>query len=68
MILKRETVEIDTALGRVPVKAVYWQGERLKAKPEYKACRRIAKERIISLRSAYEEVARRLAELGASSA
>lgn len=58
--LVREIHELDTEYGPIPVKRALRDGQPLKAKPEYEACRRIALERGIPIRLVYEAVARRL--------
>lgn len=56
-VLPREVVEIETSLGRVPVKRTPGRAPA----PEYEACARIARERGVPLREVYEEVRRALA-------
>jgi uncharacterized protein (TIGR00299 family) protein len=58
--LPRVAREVETEYGPVPVKVALQDGRPLKAKPEYEACRRIARERGIPIRLVYEAVARRL--------
>ena len=41
---EREVVEVDTSLGRVPVKVKRLDGRPVQVSPEYEACRRIALE------------------------
>ncbi|MCH8231021.1 MAG: LarC family nickel insertion protein, partial [Chloroflexi bacterium] len=41
---EREVVEVDTSLGRVPVKLKRLDGEVVQVSPEYEACREIARE------------------------
>ncbi|MCI0836355.1 MAG: nickel pincer cofactor biosynthesis protein LarC [Chloroflexi bacterium] len=40
----REIVEVDTSLGKVPVKLKRLDGEVVQVSPEYEACREIARE------------------------
>jgi len=58
--LPRVAREVETEYGPVPVKVALQDGRPLKAKPEYEACRRIARERGIPIRLVYEAVARGL--------
>jgi len=59
---EREIVDVDTSLGRVPVKVKRLDGEAVQVSPEYEACRRIALEKGVAL----GEVMRRVqAEAGA---
>jgi hypothetical protein len=59
--LAREVREVVTRFGPLPVKVALRDGEPLKAKPEYEACRRVAEREGIPLREVYDEVFRELA-------
>jgi uncharacterized protein (TIGR00299 family) protein len=52
--LERSVRTVMTSLGEVRVKSGYSGNERIKAKPEYEDCSRIAKEKGLSLLSVYE--------------
>jgi len=56
-VLARETVEVDTALGRVRMKLARMNGSVLNAAPEYEDCRRIAAERGVPLKQVLAEAA-----------
>jgi hypothetical protein len=56
IMLDREVRTIATKLGEVRVKTALQNGRRIKAKPEYEDCRRIAQERNMPLREVYEMV------------
>jgi uncharacterized protein (TIGR00299 family) protein len=56
--LERETRTVTTSLGDVRVKSALRDGRRIKAKPEYEDCRRIALELNMPLRDVYETVLR----------
>lgn len=56
--LYRETRQVNTRYGTIPVKAAYREGRRLKSKAEYEVCKRVARERGVSLREVYEAVDR----------
>jgi uncharacterized protein (TIGR00299 family) protein len=58
--LPRETLEVETEYGPIPVKVAIKDGRPLKSKPEYEACRRIALARGVPIRLVYEAVARRI--------
>jgi hypothetical protein len=60
-VLAREVREVATRFGALPVKVALRDGEPLKAKPEYEACRRVAERERVPLREVYEEVLRALA-------
>ena len=55
--LEREVSTVETSLGPVRVKVAFLDGRRLKSKPEYEDCRRIAQERGIPLREVYHRLA-----------
>ena len=54
----RESVEIDTSLGRMVVKVKKLDGMAVGLSPEYEDCRRIARERGMSLQEVYRVVQR----------
>lgn len=56
--LEREIIEVATRFGPVPVKLAYLQGRRLKAKPEYEVCKRLAQEHQVPIQEIYTEVYR----------
>ena len=58
--LDREMRTVSTSLGEVRVKVAMRDGKRIKAKPEYEDCRRIARERGMALRDVYEVVEREI--------
>ena len=55
---ERETVEVSTSLGRLPVKLKRIEGKTVGAAPEYEECRRVAMERGIPLQEVYRIVQR----------
>jgi len=62
-VAQREMREVETSLGRVPVKVKYLEGRPVAAVPEYEACRSIARARGIPLQTVVRVVeaeARRL--------
>jgi uncharacterized protein (TIGR00299 family) protein len=56
IMLQRDFVEISTQYGDVTVKNAYYQGEKVKYKPEYEDCKRIANEKNIPITRVYQEV------------
>lgn len=54
--LKRNDSEIKTKYGNVSIKRGYLYGKRIKAKPEYEDCRRLAKEKGVSVKEIYDSV------------
>ncbi len=51
LALPRESVEVNTPYGRVPVKIAYWDGKVTTTKPEYEVCRALARKLKIPLKS-----------------
>jgi len=54
-MLKREFVKVNTKFGTVTVKNAYYKGKKIKSKPEYSECRKLAEENRVSLREIYDE-------------
>ena len=59
-MLEREFSTIKTSFGEVRVKTSLLNGEKLKAKPEYDDCKRLAKENNVPIALIYEEVNKQL--------
>lgn len=59
-MLEREFSTIETSFGEVRVKTSILNGEKLKAKPEYDDCKRLAKENNVPITLIYEEVNKQL--------
>ena len=55
---ERETVQVDTSLGRVPVKVKRLGGKNVAVSPEYEACRAVALERGMPLQDVFRRVQR----------
>ena len=53
-VLDRRTETLQTPWGQVRIKEAYYQGEKLKAKPEYDDCATIAQKHGISIEKIYE--------------
>ncbi|CUH97665.1 UPF0272 protein [Propionispora sp. 2/2-37] len=64
IMLRREFEEIETSYGPVTVKHSYYQGEKVKSKPEYEDCRQIALDQNIPVAQVYREVYRNLEKNG----
>lgn len=54
--LERKFMPVDTEWGKVTIKASYYRGKLLHAKPEYEECRRIASEFDLSLQEVYQTI------------
>ena len=59
-MLQRKMVKVKTKYGEIAVKIGYLNGRRIKSKPEYEDCKRLAKENGVSIKDIYESI--RLAE------
>jgi len=55
-VLQREMQRVATAYGEVSVKNGYLNGRLIKSKPEYEDCKRLAKEKGLSMAEIYESV------------
>jgi uncharacterized protein (TIGR00299 family) protein len=55
-MLCRETVKVKTKHGEITVKRGYLNGRIIKSKPEYEDCKRLAKEKGVSIKQIYESI------------
>ena len=55
-ILDRRSVTVNTQWGPVRVKEAYYQGQKLRAKPEYSDCAAIARKHGISIEKVYQQI------------
>ncbi|KPU27271.1 hypothetical protein TR13x_05855 [Caloranaerobacter sp. TR13] len=56
IMLERDFSKVSTNYGEVTVKNSYYKGEKIKFKPEYEDCRRLAVENNIPIGEIYKEV------------
>lgn len=63
IVLKREFQEIMTRYGKITLKTAIYKGKRIKSKPEYEDCIRIAKEKNIPVHLVYQEINKIIASL-----
>lgn len=61
-LLKREYQKLKTKYGNVTLKTAIYNGKRLKYKPEYEDCIRLAKENNIPVHVIYQEINRLLTD------
>ena len=54
--LKRDFKKIKTKYGEINVKTSYYNDKIIRVKPEYEECKRIAKEKNISIQEIYNEI------------
>jgi uncharacterized protein (TIGR00299 family) protein len=62
VMLQRKSFKIHTQYGDVAVKSGYYKGAMVKSKPEYNDCKRIAREKNISIQEIYKAVESALKE------
>ena len=55
-MLRREIVKVKTRHGEITVKNGYLKGRKIKSKPEYEDCKRLAKENSVSIQDIYESI------------
>jgi len=56
-MLKRELSEVETPYGTVTMKHGFFRGRKIKSKPEYADCKRIARDKGVSVREVLEMLA-----------
>jgi uncharacterized protein (DUF111 family) len=55
-ILQREFSKIQTRYGEVTIKTAIYRGQKLKSKPEYEDCARLAREHGVPVQQIYQEI------------
>ncbi|WP_427339980.1 nickel pincer cofactor biosynthesis protein LarC [Caloranaerobacter sp. DY30410] len=60
IMLERDFSKISTNYGEVTVKNSYYKGEKIKSKPEYEDCRKLAEENNVPIGEIYREVYKRI--------
>jgi len=55
-MLRRDFKKVATKYGNITVKSAYYQGRKIKSKPEYEDCKRLAEEKGLSLREIYASI------------
>ncbi|MGV8057210.1 MAG: nickel pincer cofactor biosynthesis protein LarC [Smithellaceae bacterium] len=55
-MLQRDFVTLSTKFGDVSVKNGYWRGRKIKSKAEYEDCKRLAKEKGVSVKEIYDSL------------
>lgn len=53
-MLRRDFSTLSTKFGNVSMKNGYWRGRKIKSKPEYEDCRKLAKENGVSVKEIYD--------------
>jgi uncharacterized protein (TIGR00299 family) protein len=60
MMLQRKVELLDTPYGQVRIKTAFYNNKKIKSKPEYEDCIKIARERKIPLAEVYKEIEKRM--------
>lgn len=55
-MLKREFAKVNTKYGDITVKNAYYKGKKIKSKPEYEECKKIALKNNVSILEVYKEI------------
>lgn len=55
-MLKRDVSAVSTKYGDISVKNAYFRGRKIKSKPEYEDCKRLAKEKGVSVKEIYDSL------------
>ena len=55
-MLRRDVTVRTTKYGDISVKNAYFRGRRIKSKPEYEECLKLAREKGVSLKEIYESL------------
>lgn len=55
-MLKREMAMVRTPYGDIAVKNAYLQGQKIRSKPEYEDCKKLAREKGLSLQDIYDSL------------
>lgn len=55
-MLERKIAWVGTPYGEVRVKEAYFRGKKIKSKPEYEDCRKLAREQGVSIRDIYKSI------------
>jgi len=60
--LQRKYFELDSTVGKVTIKAAYYEGELIKFSPEYEECKKIAARERVRLQDVYDLIKKEAAE------
>ncbi len=60
--LQRKYFELDSTMGKVTIKAAYYEGELIKYSPEYEECKEIAARERVRLQAVYDLLKQEAAE------
>ena len=55
-MLQRKVEFIDTPYGQVRIKSAFYNNKKIKSKPEYEDCIKIAREKKVPLSRIYKEI------------
>lgn len=60
--LKRKYFDFDSSMGKVTIKAAYYEGKLIRLTPEYEECKEIAERERVPLQDVYELLKKEAAE------
>lgn len=60
--LQRKYFELDSTVGKVTIKAAYYEGDLIKYSPEYEECKQIAARERVRLQDVYDLLKKEAAE------
>jgi uncharacterized protein (TIGR00299 family) protein len=60
IMMDRQFETVTTRYGEITIKNAYYHGQKVKCKPEYEDCRRIAKESGVPINEVYHEVSKEI--------
>jgi len=55
-MLRRDFSKVSTKYGEISVKNAYYRGEKIKSKPEYEECKKLAREKGVSIKEIYDSL------------
>jgi uncharacterized protein (DUF111 family) len=55
-MLRRDFSKVSTKYGEISVKNAYYRGKKIKSKPEYEACKALAREKGVSIKEIYDSL------------
>lgn len=60
IMLSRKFSKLSIKYGYITIKNSFYKGKKIKAKPEYEECRKLAKENNVAIKEVYDEVINKL--------
>lgn len=60
IMLSREFLKLSTKYGDITIKNSFYEGKKIKAKPEFEECKRLAEQNNVAIKEVYDEVINKL--------